>query len=170
MGIWTSLQETMKLALKEVFPSYPFHLVGKKTDELTFQTFFLLKAKRVSTPISLSVSEILADDKYFLSLHPDDRKKILQQLILETKTPLAYIQEYPIHPNNNNQCLFKIFLIEEKKIICGTASYFMREAQKKILSKLDKKDIIRLAMAYYEENFLPRQKNTCLNSSKELLK
>ena len=160
MGIWTFTKTILRETLKEVFPRYPFHLMGMKTDELTFKAVFILKAKRTPTPILLSTEEILADDKYLLGLSPKDRRKLVDQYLVELKQPSAYIEEFPIVPNGNNEFIFKIFLIDEQTIVCGSACYFMHEAEE-VLTKLNRKDVMRLAMAYYQEKFTPSLNGIC---------
>lgn len=150
-ALWKTLCSTMRATYQEAFSSDPFRIVGKNTDSLTHRAAYLLKAKNVPAEFSVTTSELIHNDRYFLGLSSSSRKAVADQYVREIVQPLALIEELPIAPDIENRYQFKIFLLEEEKIICGSAAYFMQE--KKILDLLSKQDVITITMAYCLECF-----------------
>lgn len=72
---------------------------------------------------------------------------------LTASKPKAYIEEYPISFESNDEQIFKIMLSEEGRLLCGTASYFFAK-ERPTVYQLDPADIVRLTMGYCRERFL----------------
>lgn len=162
--LWKIIKETLKEAYKNAFSSAPFHIVGKDIDNLTKQATFFIKAKRMPTISKLTTKEITHDGHYLYGLSSCDRKQIEEQYLLEIKQPQAYIEEYPITLNENNQYIFKILLLEKGNIVCGSASHFIND-NKQILSILSQQDIVKISMAYYMERFGENEPNNLIDKT-----
>ena len=152
MSLWNSLVTVVKEAYYEVCPKFLCQVVEKNTDNLMGQATFLIKSKRFSIPRRLKTKEIIQSDELFSELSKKDRKEIGKQYFFELNQPSAYIEEFPIIANENREFIFKILLLDKKKIVCGSATYFVKE-NTEILKKLSEKDIVKLAMAYRDERF-----------------
>lgn len=150
--LWKSIKRMLKEANKNAFFAPPFRIVGKITDDLTKRATFSVKIRRMLNSIDLTTHDIMHNDHYLIGLSANDRKQVEQQYLFELKQPLAYIEEYPIEANKNNEYIFKIFLIDKRKIVCGSASYFIKQGTE-ILSLLSQRDIIQIASAYSIERF-----------------
>lgn len=152
MSLWNSLITVIKEAYREVFPKFLCHIVEKNTDNLTGQATFSIKSKRFSVPRVLKTKEIIQNDEFFSELSQKDRKEIERQYLFELSKPSAYIEEFPINANENRELIFKVLFLDDKKIVCGSATYFITK-NTEVLAKLSEKDIVKLAMAYREERF-----------------
>lgn len=150
--LWKTTKETLKEAFKNAFFSDPFHIVGKDVDNLMRRATFSLKAKRIPTTYKLQTKEIIHDDRFLFGLSSSDRKQVEKQYLLEMKQPQACIEEYPLIADKNNQYIFKILLLENRKIVCGSASYFIN-SDKETLAMLNPADIVKISLAYYKERF-----------------
>ena len=128
-----ALTEVLKDTISEALPKYPFHIIEKEIDSLTKAATFTLKAKKKSSAI-LTTKEIIADDSYLIGLSKKDREIVEAQYRTELSQPVAYIEEYPIAANEDNELIFKIMLIDEGKIVCGSASYFIKKIRLSFLS------------------------------------
>lgn len=143
--IWKSVKNIFRDANKIAFSSAVFRIVGKQLDELTGQAKFQIKAKRIGI-VTLSTSSIIQNDRYLTGLSYTDRKIIFEQYQSELKKPIAFIESISIFPEKNEQHLIKIFLIESRKIICGTASDFLKK--KSILNSLSSSDVSQISKIY----------------------
>lgn len=152
----TTTKKILKEAFQNALSPIPFRIVGKNIDDLTKRATFYVKTSGVSNPIPLKTHEIIHDDQYFLGLVLDDRKQVKEQYLMEIEQPLAYIAEYPVTANHNNEYIFKILLVEKRKIICGTASHFLQKDHE-TLSMLNQQDTVRLTIAYYSERFIEQE-------------
>lgn len=142
----------LKEAYNNALSSTSFRIIGKTSDNLTRCATFHIKARRVPIQVSLQTHEIINDERYLFGLSQADREKVKEQYILEIKQPLAYIEDYPLSANKNNEYIFKILLLENGKIVCGSASYFMTKG-KEVLSLLSQEDIAKIAITSYIERF-----------------
>ncbi len=163
--VWKTIIATLKEAYKNAFGSAPFHIIGRDSDNLTKNATFSIKAKRIPTISKLTTKEIMFDDRYLCGLSASDRKQIEVQYLLEIRQPRAYIEEYPLSPNKNNQFIFKILLIEDKKIVCGSAAYFIEDNQE-ILSMLRPKDVVKISLEYYLECYGEIASNNLIGGTK----
>lgn len=136
---------------KEIFNPHPYKIIKKDTDSLTKKATFFLKAKKALMPIKTSTENLMNNEQYFFGLKKVDRKQVRDQYLLELAAPTACIIEYPILANEYNERVFKIFCMEDKRIICATATKFLKK--KELLSRLKSEDVVRLAMAAYEDNY-----------------
>lgn len=152
------LVQVLKEAYTQAFSSASFSIVHKEMDSATKHATFFLKAKWIPTSIVLTTREIIHDDQYLSGLSSKDRKMIEEQYLSEIHQPLAYIEEYPIPSEEEHKNMFKIFILEEKKMVCGAATYFMEE-DLKTLFMLSKPELLKIAMAYYMERFGPPEEN-----------
>lgn len=114
----------LKEVSREMFPTFLCRIVGKEVDELTERATFSLKSKRWPTPRRVKTSDIIHDDEYFSALSEQDRQHVEAQYLSELRQPRACIEEYPVAANSHKEYIFKILLLEEKKMVCGTAAYF----------------------------------------------
>src|SRR3990167_5481148 len=144
--------KVLKDAINEVFPRFPFRIVGVKIDNLTGFAQYAIKIKRIPTPVTLTTYEIINHDKCLISLSQKDRQTIHQQYLKELQLPQAYIEEFPIQENPNGDYIFKIVNIEDKSIISASATDFMNKYSE-ILMKLNKSDIVKISIFYHQENF-----------------
>ncbi len=152
MHFFTRLMGMLKRAHREAFSSYPLRIVGKSTDSLTKMATFSLKAKRMPTAIKLTTKEIIDNDKYFSGLSAQQRLQIERQYVFELNRPLAYIESYPLDAPSSERGIFKILLLDQGKIICGSAEYFIKH-DRKTLSLLSKDDFARIYLLYQRERF-----------------
>ncbi len=148
-----TLKSILKGTLKIIFSSNEVKIKRKDIDNLTKQaTFFIKKGREPKLDIK-KTKDIIACD-YFSELSEENRKLILEQYRTECRQPLAFIEEHPLHANKNNQYIFKILLLESRKMVTGTASYFIKNIEgKQILALLSEKDIVNISVAYYREQF-----------------
>jgi hypothetical protein len=149
------LKAIARQAIQQSFPSHPFHISECEIELLTKKVLFSIKAQRIPTSIKLSAEEIINDEKYLIGLSLPDRLKIKTAYLQSIERPKAYIEEYPIY----DEGVFKIVLINDRKIICATASYLVNE-NKDVLFMLRKEDIINIVSRYYED----RQSDHLLDS------
>lgn len=145
------LKGVLKATIKQAFPQYPFKISGHIIDSVTKKVFFIIKAPYISTPIYLTASELLNDEKYIVGLSNGDKKKISEQYRKEILSPKAHIIEFPITDDEND--VFKIFLAEENKIVCLTTKAIFEE-NKHILTILGIEDVIRITIRYSEQKYL----------------
>ncbi len=148
---WTVLKDVCKEAARNTLCPCPFQLIGKTTDSLTKRTIFKLKAKKSTVPFFKTPQEIIHSDYHFSGLSVVDRKAVEKQYLFELSQPKAFIEEFPITFNEHNELIFKVLLLDERKLICGSATYFFT-INKDILSMLKAKDLVTLTKAYCMEN------------------
>lgn len=153
---WNTIVTILRKTYKLAFFTKPIHIVSKEVDSLTKRATFFIKTQRMHIVSKVTTKDIMCSDFYLCSLSVDDRKRVERQYLLEIQQPHAYIEEYPLYPNKENQYIFKILLIETKKIVCGSASHFI-QCDKEVLSMLSKQDIVKISMAYYKERFEKNQ-------------
>lgn len=149
--IWKNIKDIFHDANKIAFSLIAFRIVGKQLDELTGRAKFQIKAKRIGTVV-LSTNEIIQSDRYLTGLSDTDRKTIFQQYQFELKQPIAFIESISIFPEKNKQYLIKIFIIEENKIICDSASGFLKN--KSVIDLLSAKDVSQISKIYAMEKIV----------------
>ncbi|MDF1760379.1 MAG: hypothetical protein P1U40_07565 [Coxiellaceae bacterium] len=162
MSRWKSLIKLLKAAWQEAFPKYPCRIVGCSIDNLTKRAQFTVKARRIPMPIQLTTKQIIACDKYFHMLPAKDRQRIERQYLIELNRPIAFIEEFPLTANLHGEYIFKVLLLENKKIICGTAEYFIKQ-NKQILQLLSREDVMKLTKAYCTEKYVDCEAEYSLN-------
>lgn len=136
----------------ETLNPHPYKIIKKDTDSLTKKAVFFLKTKKVLMPIEISTTDLINREEYFFGLKKSDRDQVKNQYLLELAAPTACIIEYPILANENNERIFKIFCMEDNNIICTTATKIL--TNKTLVAKLKSDDVVRLAMASYEDNYV----------------
>lgn len=136
----------------ETLNPHPYKIIKKDTDSLTKRSVFFLKTKKALMPIETPTADLMSNEEYFFGLKKSDRKRVMDQYSLELASPMACIIEYPIVENEYNEKIFKIFCMEDKKIICATATKILKN--KVLMNKLKSDDVVRLAMASYAESYV----------------
>lgn len=135
----------------EALNPHPYKIIKKDTDSLTKKATFFLKAKKALMPIETSTEDLINNERYFFGLKETERKQVRDQYLLELATPRACIIEYPLLENKYNERIFKILCMEDKNIICNTATKILKD--KELVAKLKSEDVVRLAMAAYAEKY-----------------
>lgn len=154
---WKAIRNIFKDTFKEAFPKYPYRILNKQFDSIRREKVFSIKVHRIAATVSLTAKEIFNRPEYLTGLSYDARSEITKQYLLDISKPPAYIEEYPVSPNEQGNRIFKIMLVDEKRIVCGTASFFIKNGME-ILSRLSTEDTVKIAAAYYEDRFSPPEK------------